>query len=602
MIKRDLEKDIIKYGNMGYDYKPFLNNGKLNHRMEHKIKHKIDHRVSKQKEREKEKQKDDENRNDGYKNGNIVTPRHTMHSKSTAKSHHHIKASLKQMPLQEKARAELVKTSSVLQKEGLEAAQKRMKLNSPEYELDLDLSTDEYIVAKSKESGGIEVAFRGTDPEAKIKSGFKAGSLEPVMWKHIMTNGDEHRFDQHNLEEILEKIQTKYDLNEIEHVSGYSMGGSKAHRLAEMLGIDSTLLNPLLGKRFFEEPKHSTNKHKIIRTTEDIATLQGLIQSFRNMFKFPKNVKIESIDPIATKSKEQNQNVFKKLKNAFISNLTDIVDLHGLEHFTKEGDRRSGIHSSQKKINKKIKEFMDNSKGKTPEEIEIMTEQLGKEMKPELEETANHLIKTKANTALMKGVTGIGLGGLGIGVGVGVDIAMQKSGIKELQNEELQSFAGGSSGMLAVNQAAKLLGQNALTTKNAFLSGGTGALAQTETAKLMRKVLPNTGLNQYQKDILSESIGGGVGGGVTGAFSMSLQAAGTAISNYTAPILATAEELAPLLGGVAEVGLAEAGAANFWNPIGWGIAGGFALGGAVQIISSHFNENENNNENNENEK
>lgn len=156
-----------------------------------------------------------------------------------------------------------------------------MQLNSPNYELDIELSNDEYIVAKSKETGKIEIAFRGTDPNAKIKSGNLKGFREPVMWAAIMATGMENNlFDQHNMNIIKERIQTKYDLKDINHISGYSMGGTKAHKLATDLNVDSTLLNPLLGKNFYKNvPTNATNSHTIIRTTEDIATLQGILHN-----------------------------------------------------------------------------------------------------------------------------------------------------------------------------------------------------------------------------------------------------------------------------------------------------------------------------------
>ena len=96
-----------------------------------------------------------------------------------------LKASISEMPQLAKQRAELVKTSSVLQQEGLDIAIKRMETNSPNYEFIPEASTAEYVVARNKTTGLHEIAFRGTDPTAKIKSGYGKGLPEPVMWPTI---------------------------------------------------------------------------------------------------------------------------------------------------------------------------------------------------------------------------------------------------------------------------------------------------------------------------------------------------------------------------------------------------------------------------------
>ncbi len=591
MIKRDLEKDIIRYGNMGYDYKPFLNNGKFNHRIEHKVKHKIDHSVSKQKEREKEKQKNDEKRNNDSYNKTPTISNIRKHSVLPALQtlKNPLQASLKEMPLDAKQRAELVKTSSVLQKEGLEAAKERMQLNSPNYELDTELSNDEYIVARSKETGKIEIAFRGTDPNAKIKSGNLKGFREPVMWAAIMATGMENNlFDQHNMETIKERIQTKYDLKDINHISGYSMGGTKAHKLATDLNVDSTLLNPLLGKNFYKNvPTNATNSHTIIRTTEDIATLQGILHNK----SLPKNVTIDSIDPIAT----------KKVNSTGIQRVAeDVVALHDLDHFVEEGNRKTDLNDAKNIINERTEQFIKDSEGKSIIETHDLREELIKDLEPHLKVISNQATKVKAHQSVMRGATSLVTGGAGLLAGAAATESMNNAAknlkIDALKNEYLQSGVSGA----VSNVATEKLLMNSLggashlyNFKNAVLSGGTSALLQTGTSNGLKEVFTNAGIDKHTSNIVSETIGGGIGGASQVAIPM-------AVSNIgKTALLGTAEELVPLLG--AEAIVAET---NFWNPIGW-IAGGALVGsliaGAVQMAVEANNSNNNENEN-ENQK
>ena len=141
-----------------------------------------------------------------------------------------LEASISEMPLQARQRAELVKTSSVLKSDGLEAAAKRMATNSPKYEFLPTASTPDYIAVRNKMSGKIEIAFRGTDPTAKITSGYGKGLPEPAMWPSILATGNEGKvFDQHKLEDIIKSLRRAgIKSTDISHVSGYSMGGTKA--------------------------------------------------------------------------------------------------------------------------------------------------------------------------------------------------------------------------------------------------------------------------------------------------------------------------------------------------------------------------------------
>jgi len=78
-----------------------------------------------------------------------------------------IKATITSLPTKAKLYAELVKVSTLYDKDGLEAAKARMKTTAPEYSIDTRLSTVDYIVATSAKTGKSVVAFRGTNPMGK---------------------------------------------------------------------------------------------------------------------------------------------------------------------------------------------------------------------------------------------------------------------------------------------------------------------------------------------------------------------------------------------------------------------------------------------------
>ena len=92
-----------------------------------------------------------------------------------------LEASLKELTPAMKEYAEMIKISTVLHKSGVDTAIKRLKTNYPDYELDIQNSTDHYAIIK-KPSGKVIIAFRGTDPKHRIKSGLGKGAKEPWMW------------------------------------------------------------------------------------------------------------------------------------------------------------------------------------------------------------------------------------------------------------------------------------------------------------------------------------------------------------------------------------------------------------------------------------
>lgn len=517
------------------------------------------------------------------------------------------------LPDMVKQRAELIKVSNQINKKGMAAGLRRMEKVSPTFTLDPQLSTTEYVVAINKTTGKVEIAFRGTEFFGKIKSGFGKGLPEPIMWANILAKGNEGRvYDQHNIEEIIEKITSKYPVEQIEHISGYSMGATKAHRMADMLGKDTTLLNPFIGKNMLSTPNSPNSIHNIFRTTEDLASAQAMIRA-----KIPDNFRVSNIDPIAIIT---DKTPF--LKRGSISH-------HALEHFTQEGDRINEVNEANKVINERVEQFHRETEGVTPEQKTALQNEMMLELEPELKIISNEIKKFKTSTKYTRGI--IRGGGALVAGGIGY-VASEKI-LRDLgvDNEYvLAGVSGGISGAVGEKAFAQLAGITALgNIRSAVLSGGLSTVAQVGTADLLNKALLNAGVNKDTAGIISESAGGAVGGGTSVAIPLALQKAsqitaqtasrlsaslvpelvGTELTELTTPLLletgaevagevgaeVAGELLAETVGEVAAETALEVGAeaiaggifaTNWWNPVGW-IAGaalaGTLIAGGIRI-------------------
>ena len=469
--------------------------------------------------------------------------------------------SISKMPLGARARAELVKTSSVLQKKGLDEAIKRMRENSPNFEFIPQLSTADYIVARNKITNKIELAFRGTDPTAKITTGIGKGMPEPVMWTQILATGNEGKFyDQHNLEAILQKLkQGGIEASDIGHISGYSMGATKAHRLADMIGTDTTLLNPFVGKNFFKKPIHPEVIHNVYRTTEDIASAQGFLRN-----KLPPNVKVDSIDPIAVLSEQT-----RGIKGA----LEDVVALHDLDHFVEEGNRRSDIREASEKIDARVKQFEGEAQGITAEQRKALQEEMILELEPEMKVVAGQAKKFKARTGVMKGVITSGriLGSAGAGAvaSMATDEALKEIGV---DNPFIKAGVSGVAAGYAAEKGLRALGgaSSLLNLRAAVLSGGAAALTQETSSRLLNAALLEFGVDRDTAGIISESTGGLIGTSTTFAVPVAINRAlgltaqsATRLATVAAPEaegLLAAEAAAEAAADVAAEAAAEAAA------------------------------------------
>ena len=487
-----------------------------------------------------------------YKLSDVVN-RHAYVAPSTVLQNP-LKASISEMPKLAKERAELVKTSSVLQQEGLDAAIKRMETNSPNYEFIPEASTAEYIVAKNKTTGLNEIAFRGTDPTAKITSGYGKGLPEPIMWPTILKGGHEGKiFDQHNLEKILEDLKGYNIVPEnIGHVSGYSMGGTKAHRLADMIGKDTTLLNPLLGENFFKEPISPNTNHNIYRTTEDIATAQGILRPGKKM---PANVKIDSIDPVAVLTQKT-----KGLKGI----AEDVVALHDLDHFAVEGNRRSELRDAQEAMDARVEQYNQERIGKTTQAQKALQKELLKDIDPHLKVVGNQVQKFKARTGFMKTLVegGRTVRGAGVGAAAGfaTDKALHEIGIDDPYVSGVT--AGGAAGAATEMSGWALGGAKSLMNlRGAVLGGGAAVGTQMVSSRLLNSILLANGVDRDTAGIVSETAGGGVGGATSVLVPQALKAAArrSAITAARQAAMAAPEYVGVELGEIGAEAAAEAG-------------------------------------------
>ena len=286
-----------------------------------------------------------------------------------------LQASMKGLTPRMKEMAEMIKVSTIFHKEGLESAKKRLRQFNKGYLLDTELTTDAYAVIQ-KPNGKVIVSFRGTDPHAKIQSGLGKGRAEPLMWLPIQA-GKEDIFDQHKLAPIKEALLAKYRPDQIEHITGYSMGATKAHRLGDMMGKDTHLFNPFIGKKFFDTPNTPNTKHQIVRTTEDLASS---LRVFKNK-RMPKNVKVDSIDPINT-VKMAAKNIHSRAKTDLQS--FNLLDNHNLEHFTADGDRSSLLRDINEQIDIRVNKFEEETRGlsKNSNEFRQRKEQMIEDLRP----------------------------------------------------------------------------------------------------------------------------------------------------------------------------------------------------------------------------
>jgi hypothetical protein len=482
-----------------------------------------------------------------------------------------LNASLTELTPAMKEYAEMVKVSTVLHKSGVDAAIKRLKTNHPDYELDVANSTDHYAIIK-KPNNKIIVSFRGTDPKNKIKTGIGKGAREPWMWI-AMQGGSEDIFDEHKISKIKDKILTKYRPDQIEQITGYSMGASKAKILGDLLGVDTHLYNPYIGKKFYSTTTPNT-KHQVVRTTEDLAsTIRYLVKPQ----KMPDNVTVDSIDPINTVKMQA-----KKIHSTAKSDLQSFnaLDNHNLEHFTSDGDRSYLLRDLNDKINDRVAQFEEQTRGldKNSTEFNTLKEQMITDLQPTTRLASQETQIVSSRSKMFKSLkpSNIVTALAGVAGGAAVDNLINdiESATGLPIDDHITTAISGGLGALPQETVARFFGGK-INFARAVTGGIAGAVAQELTAEGTDAVLQALGMDADSAQIVSQTLGGGVGGAVT--------AGGAALARQIAIRLgariaaaAGAELTATALG--AEIGSVVPG---FGTLVGAGIGALVSLGFAI---------------------
>tara|TARA_R110000772_G_scaffold51371_2_gene117933 strand:+ start:422 stop:2677 length:2256 start_codon:yes stop_codon:yes gene_type:complete len=173
--------------------------------------------------------------------------------------------------------------------------------------IDKELSTKQALVVK-RPNGNIELAFRGTIMTPRP-------DMEDISTNIAIAADSEGTSPQFiAAKETLNRAKLKY--GNIDHISGYSRGGTLALTLAQRENIPSTTFNTYIGPRLARGNTNTNVKHNIIRTTEDPVSI-GLA--------FTKNSNLENwvVKTIKTRAKYQSNIPVK-----------NVYDSHRLDNFT----------------------------------------------------------------------------------------------------------------------------------------------------------------------------------------------------------------------------------------------------------------------------
>lgn len=217
-----------------------------------------------------------------------------------------LQASLKDVPSEVRAKAQLVKASRIAYERGFAAAQQYLDRERLPYTIDLEHSSTESLVLLG-EDGQVKIAYRGTKVENPSDILSDAGILA----------GQEGRTPQYrSAEGQLARVTETY--GQPSQLIGYSLGGNKALYFGMRNGISTTTFNPFLGKNLlFSTDPTGEASHEVFRTTEDFASF-GV-----GLAKAKKNFLVRSVHPHQDK--------------------INPVEAHELENFSELSSRRPGF-------------------------------------------------------------------------------------------------------------------------------------------------------------------------------------------------------------------------------------------------------------------
>ena len=228
------------------------------------------------------------------------------------------KPTIKSLTTEETTKAQRIEASKLgyLHDDDFETAQEHLDKISMEGGgvIDKELSTPDSLVIQ-KPNGKVEIAYRGTQLSGKP-------NLEDIYTDATIAVGADRTTRQFQAaEDQIEKAINKYGKENIDHLTGYSLGGTKALSMGQKYNIESTTFNPFIGKRLARGINNTDATHNIIRTTTDFASTGLMVSADRNHA----NWNVKSIRPLA--------------ENEHLIPVLETYDGHRLNNFTSNKGR-----------------------------------------------------------------------------------------------------------------------------------------------------------------------------------------------------------------------------------------------------------------------
>lgn len=500
-----------------------------------------------------------------------------------------LEASTDRLNVRQSTSAELVQLSHVFHKKGMEATKERAERTLPGYEIDFDLTDDHMLVARNPR-GKLEVAFRGTDPSVSnvIKDGKVTGVYEPLMWVPVLHGVQDKLFKQHKMDEYGKRIREKYKVpvkDIVEHVQGYSMGGDKAYRFGDMFGVNTTLFNPLVGKKFSETQVSPNVKHNIVRTTSDIATFIGVVASKKQH----SNVTVDSIHPAERLARKE----FVSFKEAVADvGKAVLAETHALEHFTLDTrgqDRVNEAYEAQQRIEERSRRHNEEVSTATEERLPLLNAEFHSSNRADAEIILRH---TEANSVPAKGLYGATLRNIRNAAGRGKSAAAALGaniagniGIDKIY-EKIEDYVPLLDNEIV--QTATVAGVTEAGVQKLFIQRLASGMVNYKTA-IVSSMGQAVGAQQLEPQLYNDFLNAGMNIGDASVWSQT-----TAGITATAVVTGAIESVGVLAGaGTAIATMGEVGLANAWNPVGEALlaatavtATATAIGGALSWLFS----------------
>lgn len=266
-----------------------------------------------------------------------------------------LKATHLHLTPEQQTAADLVQASKLYTQGSDVAARDFLNANNHRnYSIDNTLSSNDFLVLQNTRNGDIEVAFRGTNPQDMnnlIADGkiFVGNDTYPEGTQLI-----------NRIRQTYGKLPTR--------VSGYSLGGNRANRVAQEFQIESVLFNPYFGVK--GRQTQATAPQQIIRTTDDLTSLSlgwSPEDPLLEIRTIPTHPDVKSFDAIGAHRHETNF-----LNRLSPSDTQDAYD-HGFNHDA----MRSGVRASEMRVMQQFKKAISEKKTFTQAALESAAEGFG---------------------------------------------------------------------------------------------------------------------------------------------------------------------------------------------------------------------------------